>query len=248
MSAVQINVRQVIQQQIIYKAHSFADMIWALIIVQIGAMLLSLNNVGGGVSGLGSLHISYTSYNAIFVMMFTMLWIAISAFVMTSRSYALEDFTFISTHGTRHTANALFLLLAAIVGALTSVLSSFAVRMIHVLAGTSEVDMVIGANIDAAAFATGTGAMFGYLCLCASAGYFLGQLFQVNRRMQALLILLIVLSIFGSPWIAEPEPVRAFVQIYASESSLGIFLIKTTVTAAVLFAFAGLFASRKEVR
>ncbi|SER84344.1 hypothetical protein [Salisediminibacterium halotolerans] len=240
-----INTPAIIAKQLKYKIRGFSGMIWTLMIVQILAVAAAFGGTGGGsMTEPGPLNLHYTTYNAAFIIIATFLWIAISAFIITTRAYEADDYTFITTRLTSHAANASFLFLASIAGAVTAMLTTYIIQLSHLIA--LDIDLAVSHPLSPGEFLIGTAGITLYLFLIASISYLIGWLFQVSKFLRIVIIAFLAAVLFGIPIASGAlESVYSF---FVNESSLIIFALKVITAAAIMWSAVYSLTRTLEVR
>lgn len=240
---------QVVKKQFLYKLSAYSGVYISLIILQVIAVLFSLNGVGNssGGSELISLNIHYYSANLIFI--FTMLWVFIVSFIITSKSYRDEDFSFVTNRLSSDFSNVFFVVLASIIGTITALLSKYLLQVIVLFLPKfdsfyqSPVTMITGKFLI-----LGTLTAFFYLLLCGAAGYFVGTLVRVSNIFKILIPVLFIGYLFFGAFISEVTGLANIVEFFYLESSFTVFVLKVLITVFVLFGPAVIIFNRKEVR
>lgn len=240
-----VNTPAIIGKQIKYKLYGFSGMIWTLMIVQILAVAAAFGGSGGGsMTEPGPLNLHYTTYNAAFIIIATFLWIAVSAFIITTRAYEADDYSFVTSRFTSHAANAAFLFLASIAGALTAMLTTYVVQLSHWIA--IDIDLAVGNPLSPGEFIIGAAGITLYLFLIASLSYLIGWLFQVSNFLRVLIIAFLAAVLFGLPIASGTlETVYSF---FVHEANLFIFALKTITVSALFWAAVYVLTRNLEVR
>ncbi|WP_404450184.1 hypothetical protein LG307_10320 [Sutcliffiella horikoshii] len=248
-SLSKVTLDQVVKNQFLYKLSAFSGVYISLIILQVIAVLFSLNGVGNSTGGseLISLNIHYYSANLIFV--FTMLWVFIVSIIITSKGYRDEDFSFVTNRISSDLSNVLFVVLVTIIGTITALLSKYVLQVIVLFLPKfdsiyhSPVSMKIGSF-----FVMGTLTAFLYIFLCGAAGYFVGTLVRVSNLFKILVPVIFVGYLFFGGTISEVSGLVTIVEFFYLETSFIAFILKVFITVLVLFAGSAAIFNRMEVR
>ncbi|WP_227396415.1 hypothetical protein [Jeotgalibacillus aurantiacus] len=245
MSLTNVSTAEVIKKQFVFKLSTYKDFWRSLLIVQlIGLVFSSVANTGGSMmSDYYSVNISTYSINVVFF--FTLFWAAITAFLIASRSYRYEDFSFITNRLTSSISSALFIVTVTFTAAVFTVLSSYVIFMVMKIVADSDTlpgTTVIGGFGEQTVTFIG---IFGYLLLIASAGYLLGNLVQIHR---AFIILIPILFVLPGMMTVRFPVINYIFEFYFQESSVLLFAVKMLLTATVFFLLAVLGLRREDVR
>lgn len=243
MSSINVSQWAIIKKQFMFKVRSYSGMIWTLMVLQLLALFFSFNGVGSSGGGFSLIQMNHTIYNANFIIVFTFLWMMISAIIVTTKAYQLDDYTFITTRRTSHISNALFLVAAGIYGALTAMLAGHMVRVFFILRTGDGFYTLTPYSLTE--WLTGFAAVFFYLMMFASVGYAIGMLFQMHVYVKVAAICIVFLLSF-SGLAGEVLNIRSMFLFYFSESDLIIFMFKTAGTSVLLFALTLLMTDRLE--
>lgn len=245
MSITNVKTRAIIYQQTLYKIKGFSGMIWTLMVLQILAIASTFGGVGGGgMSESGPLDLHYTIFNATFVIIFTFLWILVSAFLITTRSYETNDYSFITTRFTSHAANAGFLFAVSILAGFTAMLSSYIIQFAHWLAFDTE--LAVGAHLTIGEFLLGWFGMILYLLLLGSAGYFLGWIFQVSPLLRIAVFVIAASVLFGIP--AAGNALESVFYFFTQERNILLFAVKVGLTTVAFWGITYALTRNLEVR
>lgn len=244
MSTVAPKTSDIVKKLLLYKFQSYVGVIWTLMTLQGIGILFSMNGVGQAGFSMSGMRIDSILYNANMVFTFTMLWIFISAIIITTKANQLDDYTFITTRKTSNIANGLFLIVAALFGALTSMLSSALIRVIYSIFGGEGITLAVTYSVSD--WLLGFWTAFFYLVFLAAAGYFIGMIFQLHVFIRTVVVILIISAFFGAS--ISGNVVEAIFVFIFQESNVILFALKTTVSAGILFVATLLFTEKMEVR
>ncbi|MCG1020797.1 hypothetical protein [Sutcliffiella horikoshii] len=248
-SLSKVSFDQLVKKQFLYKLNAYSGVYLSLIILQVIAVLFSLNGVGssGGGSELVSLNIHYYSANLIFV--FTMLWVFIVSIIITSKTYRNEDFSFVTNRLSSDLSNVFYVLLVSVIGTITALMSKYLLQVIVLLLPKfdsfyhSPVSMNIGSFL-----VTGTLTAFLYILLCGGIGYFVGTLVRVSNLFKILVPVLFVGYLFFGGFISEVSALATMVEFYYLETSFLAFVFKVLITVLALFGSSITIFNRMGVR
>jgi hypothetical protein len=246
MSLTKVSLFDVVKKQYAYKLKAYIQVLSTLVFVQLLAILLSFNGIGGGGTSSESIEINIHYYSADFVIVFTMLWGFISAILITTKAYRYDDFAFVTNRISSNLSNAIFLLTASIIGGITAMLCSYLIKVImyyfvaplyghSMLIMATPVDLLLG--ILATSF---------YVLLFCALGYFVGTLVKINK-----IFIVVLPAVFFGAMIGEgsgkTKIVTSVFEFIYMESSLPLFIVKIIVIAGLLFSSAFVLSNRMEV-
>jgi hypothetical protein len=248
MSLTRVNMWGIVKKQYQYKLKSYSQSLMSLMTLQLLAIVFSLAGTGSMSGGSGTLDAEVHYYSADLVVVFTILWGFITAIVTTTKGYRYDDLVFISNRVTSNLSNTLVLLTASVVGGITSMLSTYLLKMIlryffnghlygGVQAGTGLLELILG--ILTVSF---------YVLLFCGLGYLVGTLVQMSKIFVVLLPALIIGSILLAGYSGETGIIEIVSKFYFTETSLSIFIIKIIGSVLMLFTGAFILSNRMEVK
>ncbi|RDW21266.1 hypothetical protein [Oceanobacillus chungangensis] len=247
MSLNRMGLGTVVAKQLQYKMKAYIGVFSSLVLVQVIAVLLSLGGNGSGSSSIYGLSINSTLYMNVNVIAFTFMWIFIHAIMMTTKAERENGFSFVSNQLSNNISNSCLLLIASIIGGITTILSGYLLRVIVYF--FIDVDLFIGTEFyyPPVEVLQGIIAMVSYLVFASSIGYLLGIITQLNRMLPVLLPIILI----GMLIAMERAWQGAFLKIgefYFQETNVFLFLFKFIGTAVICFVAAILLSNRLEVR
>lgn len=247
MFSTEVKLWDIVKKQTHYKLHAYISVFSSLLIIQVVGILFSTNgsgNSGMGFSG-GSLNIRFLTGDIIII--FTILWALISAIIITTKSYRNDDFIFISNRLSSNISNILFLIIASVIGGVTSMLSGILLKVIVFF--VLKENYTLGTLISFQELLLGMFVSFLYILLLAAIGYFIGTVTQISKWFGVLLpTLFIGYSIVSANKDNEVILIAEVFTFFAQESSLFLFLTKIILTSSILFFFSTLLSNNMEVR
>jgi hypothetical protein len=248
MSLTKVNTLDIVKRQYRYKLKAYSQVLVSLMILQSLAIIFSLSGTGmmGSSGGMVDMEVHY--FSADIVVGFTMLWGFITAILTTTKAYRNDDFVFITNRISSHLSNTLFLFTASVVGGLTSMLSSYALK--GILYFLMKGIFVEGpqAGPSPSLFLLGILTTSLYIFLFAGFGYLVGTLVQINKIFVVLLPALLLGSVFFAGASGKTGIMESIFQIYFTESSLFLFTVKVLITVVTLFAGAFILSNQMEVK
>ncbi|MGD7045059.1 hypothetical protein [Jeotgalibacillus proteolyticus] len=245
MSLTKITLGEAVKKQYKYKLFSYYDAIKSLLIIQLIALVFSFIGSGGSSTSDMNVTISVDTYSSDIVFFFTVLWMFITAILLTTRAYRYEDFSFITNRLSSQLSNALYLITGAAVGTLTTVLSTFLLYVIFYFTNPSQNLFGYSSAGSPQELLLAAGGTFFYLLAAAALGYFLGVLTQLNRILGFAFVAIIL---FLPMFLGQFFIFKQIYIFYFQEPSLLLFGLKILLSALLLFAAAILFLNKREVR
>ncbi|QFT88998.1 hypothetical protein FIU87_10105 [Bacillus sp. THAF10] len=247
MSLSNVTVQNVVKEQVRYKLSAYSGVYLSLVVLQLLGLLFSFN--GSGMSGGGrgeSFRYSIYHYTGDGVITFTLLWAFIVSIIITTRAYRNDDFTFVSNRLTSNLSNFLFLVLAAIIGAITAELSTYVLKVIMYFLPNFGPFYYTGNPYSLLVLLQGSMVTFLYIMLFAGLGYFVGTIIRLHPLLKVVVpvVLLGVLFFGGATGTGVPDIIKFFVE----ERSLTIFIAKSIATSFILFGASSWIFNRVEVR
>ncbi|MFA1819325.1 hypothetical protein ACDX78_03805 [Virgibacillus oceani] len=247
MSLNNMSLGSTVIRQFQYKLKAYNGVLSSLVVIQIIAILFSLNGNASFSSGGSGVSIHATVYTNVTVIIFTILWIIAHSVMMSTKAEREHGFTFVSNHTSNHLSNALFILLASVIAGTTTILAGFLLRVIVYF--FNETSPVLDANVhyELSDIFIGIFSMIFYLILIGSVGYVLGTVSQLHRTLPYLLPVLLI-GVFI--WLVQrdPELIGRIVAFYFQEANAFLFILKVSVTSVVCFMTSILLTKRLEAR
>lgn len=245
MSLTKTNLAGTVKKQYFFKLKSNIDSFSSLIGIQLVAILFSFGGVASsGMSGNG-VNIDVKYYSSDIVIVFTLIWVFVTAITITTRPYRNHDFTFVTNRLSSSISNILFLLTASIIGGVTAMLAGNLQKVLSYILFDLE---SYGSRAGVNEFIFGMCATILYLFLISSIGYFIGTLVQVSKLFSLIIPVMIIGSLFlEAAMNKEPFLINIF-QSYVMESAFLLFIVKAIITTAVFFVASISILNRLEVR
>jgi len=248
MSLTKVRLWDVVKQQYRYKLKGYIQVFMSMVVLQVLALIFSLNGVGNAGASGGLLNVNTSYFSADFVLAFTMLWGFITAILITTKAYSNDDFIFVTNRLSSHLSNVLFLVTASILGGLTTILSTFLLKVIVFL---FKSDVYLASSADLAAPMTllvGVSSASLYILLLCSLGYLVGTLIQWSKLFAVLLPAVFVGGLLLNALSGEAGILAVLYAFFMTESSFPLFFLKVVCTSVVLFWGAFGLSNRLEVR
>lgn len=247
MSLTKIGFSDLVRRQYLFKLRAYSGVFTTLMVLQALGILFSV--LGGNSSGTWStkVEITVSFYSAEQVIMFTMLWIFISAILITTKAYREDDFTFVTNRKSNNLANGLFLITASLIGGLTSYLSGFLIKVIMRFFNGNYL-AVSGLPSTWFELFSGIVALLLLMLLLSMLGYLIGNIVQLHKVFIVLLPVLFIGFLSLANNLGDGKLGTNIFSFYFAEASILIFTVKVITTSTLLFIFSLIISSRQEVR
>ncbi|ANX10718.1 hypothetical protein ABE41_001655 [Fictibacillus arsenicus] len=246
MSLAEVTTWNITKKQYRYKLKSYFGVFSSLVAIQLLAILFSLNGTGmsGGSSGTFSYDVNY--YTGDIIQVLVMIWAFITAIIITTKAYRYDDYSFVTNRLISHYSNILFLISASILAGIMVFFSGHLFRLITIFLKNADSIMVSELTLlDTLKVIT---ASILYIFLCASIGYFVGILIQLNRLFSFLLPVLFVGALFVDGLNNDPTLFPSIIFFFGSEKFLLLLILKIILASALFYMLAISFSNRMEVR
>jgi len=234
------NLIDVVKKQYVYKLWAYASSFSTLVAIQIIAVFFSF--LGSGMSGSGNFvyEITIKYYSADMFMIFTMIWGLITAFIIVSKPFLNPDFYFVTNRISSFLSNLLFMMTASIIGAITTILSSFLLKvMVYFQYDSKQILVQSSDYVTPSEFFMGFSASFMYILLGFSIGYFFGLLKEISK----LLLTFVATLLLGGLFTGLFSEMNVSIYQFFSESSYPLFMSKILFIVTIVF-LASFFISR----
>ncbi|MBY7142133.1 hypothetical protein KFZ56_03310 [Virgibacillus sp. NKC19-3] len=246
MSLSKISFGNLVMKQFRYKLKSYIGSINSLVVLQLIAILFSLNGAASSGGGATRVNVQTTYYTADIVIIFTMIWAFMSAVLITTKAYREENFLFVASRLSSHLSNSLFLLATSFLAGIMALLSGFLLKVIIYFTIESE---ILHMSMSQSFIEVGMGiiATILYIFLASCFGYLLGTIIQLHKTLVILLpgVLLGIIFLTSVNGLHLLPLVGKF---YFFESSFLLVLCKVLVSSGVFLLGAGVISNRLEVR
>ena len=217
--------------------------------MQMIASLFTLGGVGTTSTSWDTTQITIHYYSSDLIIVFTLIWAFIMGITITQKAYRYSDFAFVSNRFTSNLSNLLFLLTASVVGGISAILVGNVLKVIlffyfgseNSMGGTlltPPMELILGMFVTSL-----------YILLLSSLGYFFGMLVQLHKGFFVFLLgLFLGIIIFGIRSVEQTNIIGSMFMFFYKETSFLLFMVKTLLTAAILFSCTILISNRMEVR
>lgn len=239
-----------------YKLFAYSRSLTSLVIVQIVALILSLNGTNHHGSFFGNVSISIYSYTANMVLAFTMLWMFSTAISLTTKAFREADLTLVANRFTSHLSNFLFLMTTSILAGVSAILSGFLLKLIAVY--IFKMSVISSAQLPFSHLLLGLAAASLYMMLVSSAGFLTGMLAQWHKSFMFIIPAAVIALLFIEwNWVEEDEfsssagsmpALIALFRWFGTENSFPIFTLKVLFAVLICYGLSYLLASRLEVK
>lgn len=247
MSLTKIGIGELVKKQYFFKLRAYSGIFTTLIVLQAIGIFFSV--LGGDSSGTASskIELTVTSYSSEQVIIFTMIWIFISAILITTKAYREDDFTFVSNRMSNNLANGLVLLTASLLGGVTSYLSGFLIKIITRFFDHNFLALT-GLPSTKTELISGVSSIILIMVLLSSIGYLVGTIIQVSNVFIVILPALFVGFLFLADNVGNSNIAFQVFEFYFNEPSILLFTMKMVVTSVLLYIGASIISNRQEVR
>ena len=246
MYLTEVKAREVMINQYYYKLQAYLGVFTSLVFVQILAIVFSFSGTSSMGGGSDTFSYDVRTYSGTLLAVFTLIWALSNGISLTTKQHRYDDFNFVTNRSVSNYANALFLVTASAIAAITGLLATYAMKLIvsqFLRTPSIAVDQVSSINT-----LKGLVGFFLYILLFASVGYFIGMLVQTNKLVAFLLPAIILLIMIVQVYVGGGSPfLNDIWRFYILEASFVLFVIKSLVTSVLLFLGAFALANRLEV-
>lgn len=243
------NLVKTVKKQYSYKMHAFINHFFHMAILHVFALLLSAAGTMSASTGFSAgVRMTFKGYTGDTIIIFTFLWIFVTAIITTTKEYRNMDFVFVTNRQSSNLSNIAFLLTAALVGAVSAALSGILLRLVVYFFRTDISLSPQNFLVTPYVLLLSIMVAFLYLLLFGSAGYLAGTLAQVNRLFA---VLLPALFFGGAIYDGNNNQARilgSIIGFFFKETSLLLLAGKILVTALLFFLLAIALSDRLEVR
>ncbi len=247
MSLTNVNFGAIVKKQYQSKMRVYFGVFSSLTMVQVIGFLLSLGGTGSTGSSDGNWTIQVTNYNGNIILTFTMIWAFVIAILLTTEAYRNDHYAFVANRKTSQISQFLILVTTSVVGGLSATMASLLFKSLIFVWHSSH--RVMGYPLSFKIFFMEVVVVILYLLLIQSAGYLIGLLWQFNRAIILVILVLIILDLFLSHTTAVHTNLLVdLIGFFAKEPSPLFFITKVLVTTVVFMVMSLVIAERMEVR
>ncbi|HEY8909245.1 MAG TPA: hypothetical protein VIM51_03045 [Desulfosporosinus sp.] len=241
MSSTEVNLLSISLKQYFYKLKAHTDLVNRLIITQLLALLFSLGGVSSMSSGSANLTVSLRSYSANIVIIFSILWILITAILLTTKPYKKMEMPLVGNRISGDISDVGFLMTASVFAGVTSSLAGVLLRVIMYFTFDRSKMGFDSFSLTFSDLLLGMLVAILYLGLISAVGYFIGMLTQMNMAF----IVLIPAVIYGTLRVYTGLAQSVF-EFYVVDVSLPLFALRVIITSIMLFGVSMLLSNRME--
>ncbi|API92783.1 hypothetical protein J32TS6_19950 [Virgibacillus pantothenticus] len=243
MSINDVSLSSIVWKQYQYKQKSYVGIYVSLMVLQLISVLFGIDGsvffTGGGMDNF-NFYMNYFSSDMAII--FTVIWGGISAALITTKGYWLENFMFVTNRLSNHLSNITFLVSISIIGGITALLTKYVNVSIHYILGRDP--LIRMSNLGGHEILAGIIATVLYILFACAIGYLYGIILKMNRLIAILIpVLLIGFGIVGNN---DGELYGAVFSYFFQENSIILFMIKVIGAIGILFSFAILLSNKKE--
>ncbi|HZK52797.1 MAG TPA: hypothetical protein VFC84_01145 [Desulfosporosinus sp.] len=241
MSSKEVSLLSISFKQYYYKLKAHTDLLNRLLLTQVFALIFSLLGTGGtGTSG--QLSVTFKTYSANIVIVFSILWIIIVAVLLTTRPYKQLETPLVGNRLTGNLSDFGFLMTASVFAGITSTFGGVLLRNVMYFISDRSTMAVDGFYLTFTDLMYGMVVAILVLVLVSLIFYFLGLLVQANKVF-AILIPVVILGTLR----VYTHLGQSVLEFYMVNVSLPLFALKVIITAMILFGISMLVSNRMEV-
>lgn len=248
MSLTEANLLAIVKKQYLFKLKAYLGLFLTLIAVQALGILLSINGVMSSGTGNGELSFVAKIFAGDYIIGLTMIWAFFVAHNLNTNEYRKIDFMFVTNRLSSNLSSVGFVLTAAAIGGITAALAGGLLRVIiYFTHGSqniaSQYFFILPQELLLSIIATTF-----YIILICAASYFLGTLTQKHQGFAVLLpVLIIGLLVLTARDMGNINVMLVKIaNFFTNESSLLLFMLKTSGVASILFYSSILMSNRLE--
>lgn len=241
----------VVKQQVRYKFNAYTSVFNSLLIMQIIGIIF-----GFGMTG--NIHSLYGHSEAVFIsrenftgdmpVFFTLIWAFTTGFILTTRDYRNEAFSFVSTRLSHHLSSFIFIVITSCIAGLTMTFAGSIIKFsTYFRSATVFIEPNDLFNTPVHFLIMIITAIL-YTILLASIGYVIGSFTQKSKFFIFLIVIgLTVLPMLQFNWNIGLL-INYMVEFFGTETSLFVFLMKVSATVLILFTTSVAVTNKLEVR
>lgn len=247
MYLTKVSLWDIVKKQLRFKLKSYRGIYTSLMVLQGIAILFSLGGEGGGGGSSDNFSYDLKYYSGNLVFAFTLIWAFISAVIVTTQAYRFDDFAFVTNRLSSHLSNILFLSVASVMGGVTFLLASEALKLMFLF--NQEHEFISSAPVTALQLAGGLAAAILYLLLFTALGYFVGTLIQKSKLFIVILPGALLGLLFLNVFVAGESTLLVDLGLFfIDETSFLVFTLKVLLASFLAYGFSVWISNRMEVR
>ncbi|WP_156896517.1 hypothetical protein [Halobacillus kuroshimensis] len=246
MYSADISTAEVVKKQVSYKWRAYISVFTSLVVIQLLAVLFSLNGTGMSSSGGMNYNIRVEYYNADMIMIFTIFWGFITALLLTTKAYREDDFAFVTNRTSGTLSTIIYLWIICSIAGFAASLSGYLLKVVVFLFTSQELLSNNGAE-GAGIYVMGLVSLILTIFMFAGFGYAAGMIVQWNKMFVILLPVLFI-GLLISLESAGYSMDRFFFQFLFSEQNFWLFIMKSLAVSTAAYVIAFLISNRLEVK
>jgi len=246
MSSIEVSLLSISLKQYFYKLKAYTGLLNRLIITQMLALFFLL--VGGSSmtsSGNGAVSVSVRYYSASMVIVFSLMWIATVAIMLTSKQYKQIELPLVGNRVSGNLSDVGFLMTASVFAGITSSLVGVLLRVIMYFTVDKSKLVSDGFLLTFSDLLLGIIIAILYMGLVSAVSYFIGMLTQLSKAF----VLLIPAGIFGAFRVIGDDDyifAQSIYHFYVVDVSLPLFALKVIITSLIFFGVSMILSNRME--
>ena len=237
-----------VRRQFEYKLQVYRNLFTGLMLAQLLAVFFSLGGSGKMTEISGNMVLRLKSYNGNIILIFTILWSLAAAMTITTLASRDMDFTFVTNRLSSNLSSICYLLAIATAGALTSTFCAVALRVLVYLGYGSSSIQTVNFFLSPWELIVYIFAMYFYILLFMSLGYFAGVLMRIHRVFMIIIPAAVIFFLFSATSQGHPLNTAVILHFFTRENSLPLFALKAVAAAGLLFCLSKVLSDRMEVR
>lgn len=246
MYSADISTAEVVKKQISYKWRAYISVFTSLVVIQLLAVLFSLNGTGMSSSGGMNYNIQVDYYNADMIMIFTIFWGFMTALLLTTKAYREDDFAFVTNRTSGTLSTIIYLWIICSIAGFTASLSGYLLKVVVFLFTSQEILNSTGAG-GTGIYLMGLVSLILTIFMFAGFGYAAGMIVQWNKVFVILLPVLMIGLLFSLEKAGYSLD-RFFFQFLFSEQNFWLFIMKSLAISTAAYVTAFLISNRLEVK
>lgn len=242
MSLKEADLPSISLKQYVYKLKAYSNLFYGLILVQMIALLFSLNGTSYMSSSNGELFVSLKIYSANLVIAFSFFWVLFVAIQLTTKQYKKIELPLVTNRLSGNLSDAGFLMTACVFGGITSSLIGVLLRVVMYFTFDRSQIIFNKFLLTFSDLLLGMIVAILYMVLISALGYLMGVLTKVSMA-----FVIIIPSVILGLLRVYTDFVQTLIVFFTRETSLPLFALKLIITSLILFGVSILLSNRREV-
>ncbi|MFF2754720.1 hypothetical protein ACFVR1_13350 [Psychrobacillus sp. NPDC058041] len=171
----------VIKAQVSFKMKAYTGAVVSLILIQLVGLFFSMNGSSSMGSSINNTSIQVTLLSNDIVFAFVAVWALFVGYLITTKAYRYDDFSFVATRLSSNLANIIIICLMSIFAAITTFLSNYLLRVILLLLNKVDYMKSPGIFDDPLQSIQNIIVIMLLILTIAAGGYLGGMLVQISK-------------------------------------------------------------------